>query len=122
MKTILIVEDDEFFLSLMAKNLSDQGFKVLKAVNGDAVLESVKTEAPDLILLDLLLPDKDGFEVLAMLKNDEKFAKIPVIVLSNLSQRDQIEKAMGLGANDFLIKSQITSEEVAQKVNNFFKG
>ena len=119
MKNILIVEDDEFFLSLMAKDLLAQGFKVSKATSGADGIEKAKEDIPDLMLLDLLLPDSDGFEVISKLRAEPTTEKIPVIVLSNLSQQDQIERALKLGANDFLIKSQITSEEVTDKVKEY---
>ena len=118
-KKILIIEDDEFFRELVAKKLSVSGFAVSESVDGKKGLERARDLKPDLILLDLLLPKMDGYEVLSLLKGDPKTAQIPVVILSNLSSTSDIEKGLKLGASDFLIKSQFASEEIIEKINTF---
>src|SRR3989344_6009428 len=116
-KNILIIEDDEFLAELLSKKLSDEGFTVSKAANGKEGIEKTKELKPDLILLDRLLPDVggisfDGFKVLSEIKGDSSTSSIPVILLSNLDQQEGIETGVKLGAVDYLIKSQFTSEEI----------
>lgn len=118
-KNILIIEDDEFFRELVSKELASAGFAVSAAVDGKKGLEKVQSSKPDLVLLDLLLPNVDGFEVLATLKKDSKTASIPVIILSNLDSKEDIEKGLKLGASDFLIKSQFASDEIIAKIKGF---
>lgn len=117
-KNILIIEDDEFFRELMSKKLVSGGFAVSEAVDGEKGLERVKKSKPDLILLDILLPNIDGFDVLLNLKGNPETAAIPVVILSNLSSKEDIEKGLKLGASDFLIKSQVASEEIIEKIKN----
>ena len=102
-KKILIIEDDVFLNELMAKKLIEEGFDVIKAVNGEEGLEMAQQERPDLILLDLILPGMDGFEILEKIKEEPETSAIPVIILSNLGQREDIEKGFDLGADDYLI-------------------
>ena len=118
-KNILIIEDDEFFRELISKKLTSSGFSMSEAVDGQKGIDKVKSSKPDLILLDLLLPNVDGFEVLSTLKENPKTSSIPVIILSNLSSGDDIEKGLKLGAADFLIKSQSASEEIIEKIKSF---
>jgi DNA-binding response OmpR family regulator len=118
-KNILIIEDDEFFRELITKKLFSDGFKVTEAGDGKKGILKVKESKPDLILLDLLLPDIDGFEVLSTVKEDSETASIPVVILSNLSSKEDIEKGLKLGASDFLIKSQVASDEITDKIKSF---
>jgi DNA-binding response OmpR family regulator len=118
-KNILIIEDDEFFMELVSKELLASGFGVLKAVDGQKGIERIKESKPDLILLDILLPNIDGFEVLSTIKQNPDTASIPVIILSNLSSKEDIERGLKLGASDFLIKSQFSLPEVIEKIKNF---
>ncbi len=125
-KNILIVEDDEFFRSLLSEKFSSEGFTVAKTVNGKEGIEKIKEIKPDLVLLDLLLPDVDGvnfdgFKVLSSLKEDSATSSIPVIILSNLGQQEDIEKGVKLGAVDFLIKSQFDPDEIVQKVKKILE-
>jgi DNA-binding response OmpR family regulator len=89
--------------------------EVQAAVDGKNALEVLQTFAPELIILDLLLPDVDGFTVLAEMKKDSKFTSVPVIVLSNLDKPDDMQKAKGLGAKDFMVKSNFTLNEIVAK-------
>lgn len=116
MQTILIIEDDEFLRELISKKLSSVGFGILEAVNGEDGLAKAVEKEPSLILLDLLLPVQDGFEILSKLKQNPKTSSIPIIVLSNLGQKEDVDKGMELGADDYLIKAQFTPEEIVTKV------
>ena len=115
-KSILLVEDDEFLAELYATKLSLEGFEVSLAVDGKKGLKLAKEMNPDLILLDIILPKKDGFEVLKALKSNASLKKIPVILLTNLSQKDEVQKGLDLGANDYLIKAHFMPYEVVKKI------
>lgn len=119
-KHILIIEDDDFLRDLITKNFSLEGFSVTGAPNGIEGFKKIKEAKPDLVLLDLLLPEvngmaMDGFAVLAAIKGDAAFSQIPVILLSNLNTQEEIERGMKLGAADYFIKSQFTTEEIVSK-------
>jgi len=118
-KKILIVEDDEFLRSLTVKRLESDGYVVAVAVDGETAVGAVTEEKPDLILLDLLLPGLNGFQVLEKIKASDETKNIPVIVFSNLGQKEDIEKAKELGANDFLIKANFTLDDVIEKVHSY---
>ncbi len=115
-KKILIVEDDEFLRSLTAKRLEKEDYQISIAADGEQALAALGTEKPDLVLLDLLLPGTNGFQVLEKMEK-----KMPVVVFSNLGQKEDIEKAKGLGADDFLIKANFTLDDVVAKVNQYLK-
>jgi len=120
-KKVLIVEDDSFVMDIYQTKLSDAGFATLEAVNGSEALKILEKEIPDLILLDILMPVMDGIEVLKNIKNNDKFKNIPVILLTNLSQQDEVNRGLELGAKDYLIKSHFTPSEVLEKVKNYLK-
>jgi DNA-binding response OmpR family regulator len=120
-KNILIVEDDDFFRELIAKRLSSEGFDIFEAIDGEQGLEKIKELKPDLIILDILLPGIDGFEVLSKIKEDPSVVSVPVVILSNLGQKEEVEKGMRLGATDYLIKAQVTSDEITNKVKSVLK-
>jgi DNA-binding response OmpR family regulator len=121
MAKILIVEDDRFLRELIARKLRNEGYEVLEAVDGEEGLKRIKEEKPDLILLDLILPGIDGFEVLAKAKEDPDTTQIPVIILSNLGQREEVEKGLKLGAIDYLIKAHFTPGEIIEKIKNILR-
>ena len=116
-KTILIVEDDEFLRSLTAKRLEKENYHIEVAIDGENAISVMETTRPDLILLDLLLPGKDGLEVLKKIRETEATKIIPVIIFSNLGQKEDIEKAKALGVDDFLIKANFTLDDVVSKIN-----
>lgn len=116
MSKILLVEDDKFLRELMVRKLKNEDFEVVEAVDGEEALKIMEKEKPDLVLLDLILPNIDGFEVLKRMKEKTHLTKVPVIILSNLGQKDEIEKGLGLGAVDFLVKAQFTPQEIITKV------
>ena len=94
---------------------------MISAIDGEEGIKKVLAEKPDLVLLDLILPNEDGFEVLSKIKADPKVSQIPIIILSNLSQKEDIDKGMKLGAADYIIKAQFTPEEIVEKVKNILK-
>lgn len=116
---ILIVEDDEFLRSLTAKRLEKEGYSLAIAVDGQAAIDQVQVEKPNLILLDLLLPGVNGFDALAKIRSLAGFETVPVVVFSNLGQKEDIEKAKGLGANDFMVKANFTLDDVVAKVKTY---
>lgn len=121
-KTIMIVEDDSFVIDIYQTKLVQEGFTVISAVDGIEAEKKLKEgAAPDLILLDIVMPNKNGLEVLEDIKKDEKFKNIPIILLTNLSQKEQVDKGLGLGANDYLVKSHFTPSEVLEKINTYLK-
>lgn len=121
MKKIVIVEDDNFLMELMARKLTVENFEVVSAFNGEEGLKKIKEEKPDFVLLDLILPGINGFEVLEKLKNDKETMDIPVVILSNLGQKDDIEKGFKLGAEDFLVKAYFTPSEIVEKIRAILK-
>jgi DNA-binding response OmpR family regulator len=121
MAKILIVEDDRFLRELIARKLRNEGYEVIEAVEGEEGLKRIKEEKPDLVLLDLILPGIDGFEVLESAKKDSEIASIPVIILSNLGQREEIERGLKLGAIDYLIKAHFTPGEIIEKIKNILR-
>lgn len=120
-KKILIVEDDRFLRELITQKLAKEGFDIIEAINGEEGIKKTKEEKPDLVLLDLILPGIDGFEVLSKIKEDVALAQIPVIVLSNLGQKEDVERGLKLGAVDYLIKAHFTPGEIVEKARNALK-
>ncbi len=113
---VLIVEDDNFLRDLLARKLSQEEYTIEHAADGETALEMLKKSTPSVVLLDIILPGIDGFEVLRRIRAEESGKSVPVIVLSNLGQRDDIEKAKAAGADDYLIKSNFTIDEIARKI------
>jgi DNA-binding response OmpR family regulator len=120
-KKILIVEDDRFLRELIARKLRTEGYDIKEAIDGEEGVKRAKEEKPDAILLDLILPGINGFEVLAKIKEDPATASIPVIILSNLGQREEIERGLKLGATDYLIKAHFTPGEIIEKIKNVLR-
>lgn len=116
MAKILIVEDDRFLSELITQKVGVEGYEVSLAMDGERAVEMAKAEQPNLILLDLILPTIDGFEVLKRLKEAPETKNIPVIILSNLGQKEDVDKGMQLGAIDFMIKANFTPGEIISKI------
>lgn len=116
--TILIIEDDKYLNDLLCKKLAGAGFTALAAIDAEEGLKSLKKNKTDLILLDLLLPGMHGFEFLEIIKKDPSTKDIPVIIISNLGQKEDVEKGLALGADDYLVKAGVTLDEIIRKVNN----
>lgn len=118
MKKILAVEDDKFLSGLVAKKLSAAGFTMMHAANGEEALKMIEEDKPDLILLDLLLPEMSGFEVLEKIKADPLTKDIPVILFSNLGQKEDIEKGVKLGANKYLVKATVVLDDLVREIQD----
>ena len=118
---ILIVEDDKFLRDLIQQKLTKEGFATVTAIDGEEGVKAAQTESPHLILLDLILPGIDGFEVLKQLKEDQKTKSIPIIVLSNLGQKEDMERTLKNGAEDFMVKAHFTPSEIVTKVRATLK-
>lgn len=118
---IALVEDERFLLGAMRDKLKREGFDVYTATNGEIGLEVIRKEKPALILLDLIMPIKSGFDVLEELQKDSELKNIPVIILSNLGQESDIQKGKELGAADYLIKADFKMKEVIAKVREHLK-
>jgi len=116
MQKILVIEDDKFLRELIVQKLLKEGYEISEAVDGEDGIKKVTDDKPDIILLDIILPGIDGFEVLKKIKEDEAVQNIPVIILSNLGQQDDIDKGIKLGAKDYLIKAEFTPAEIVEKV------
>jgi len=116
MKTILLIEDEAALQKTMGDVLSQEGYEVLSALDGEAGMRLAKEKTPDLILLDLVLPKMTGFEVLEQLHQNEETKSIPVIVLTNLENLEDVQRATDLGATTYLVKSNYELGEVVQKV------
>jgi len=121
LKNILIIEDDKFLRELITQKLIKEGYETSEAIDGEEGIKKIKEEKPSLILLDLILPGIDGFEVLSRAKEDPDISSIPVIILSNLGQKEDIERGLKLGAVDYLIKAHFTPGEIIEKIKNILK-
>ncbi len=115
---ILLVEDDDFIWRAYKDGLERAGYEVEVATEGEGVVEKAKKFKPDLILLDLILPGMDGFEVLESLKKDAELKKLKVMVVSNLGQPGDMKKAMELGAVDYLVKTNTSMKGVVEKIKS----
>lgn len=117
----MVVEDERdlrFFLKIA---LTQSGFEVKEAIDAEEALEKVKEEKPDLILLDVILPKKSGFDFLIEIKKQPEFESIPVIIVSNLGQREEIQRGLELGAEDYIVKANFTLDEIVKKVKDVLK-
>ncbi|MDD2806902.1 MAG: response regulator [Patescibacteria group bacterium] len=118
---ILLVEDDTTLMDMYSLKLKEEKFELMVASDGLMALEQVRNEKPQIILLDIMMPKMDGFAVLAELKNDATTKDIPVIMLSNLGQKIDIEKGKELGAVDYIVKASMTPTQVIEKIKSYLK-
>lgn len=116
MKKILLIEDEEVLISLLEKKLTQTGYEITVARNGVEGMEKMRSIRPDLILLDILMPQMGGMEVLEAMQKDEELKTIPVIVISNSGQPVEIDKIKELGARDWLVKAEFNPQEVVEKI------
>lgn len=116
MAKILLIEDDKFLRKVIVRKLVSDGHEVVQAIDGEKGIFAAREGKPDLILLDLVLPEIDGFEVLALLKRDNDTKNIPVIVLSNLGEKENVKKGLEMGAADYLIKAKLDPSEIAERI------
>ncbi len=122
MNHILIVEDEDFLIRVLQDNLATESFTTDVARDGYEAMDKIRRDRPALVLLDLLLPKKDGFEVLEEIKKNPDLKLIPVIVLSNLGGDADLKRALSLGADDYFVKSQHPITEVVEKVKEYMEG
>lgn len=118
MKKILVAEDDTFLAKALSLKLQKLGYEVTVAPDGAEALTCLRNAPPDLLILDLIMPVKDGFEVLEELKKSSPGKSVPVIVASNLGQKEDITRALSLGAQDYLVKSDMSLEELGNKIGH----
>lgn len=114
--TVVLVEDDATLVDMYTVKFTQEGFDLKIAANGAQGLELVKKELPGIVLLDVIMPGMDGFAVLKELKADPRTKKIPVILLTNLGQDEDVRKGRELGAADYIVKASLTPGEVVEKV------
>lgn len=117
MHKILVVEDDAYLGNAYRVKLTKAGYEVRIALDGLEALHVVNSFVPEIIILDLIMPKKDGFATLEELRRDEKWKTIPIIVASNLGQKEDIEKSMRLGATDFIVKSDLNLNDLITKIH-----
>ena len=116
---VLLIEDDLSLLEMYSLKFREEGLALTTATDGLTGLELAKKELPAVILLDIMMPKMDGFAVLTELKKDEQTKKIPVLMLSNLGQENDIEKGKKLGANDYIVKASMTPTQVVDKTKSY---
>lgn len=120
-KRILIVDDDPFILDMYVLKLKEGDYQIDTAANGKDALKKVNETKPDLLLLDVVLPGMDGFEVLAELKKNPPEHPLKIILLTNLGQKEDVTRGMSLGADDYIIKAHFTPSEVVHKVEHLLQ-
>jgi len=118
-KKILLIEDEKTLGEILFNKLNEQGYETKWELDGVAGFAAVRSFRPDLILLDIVMPKKDGYEVLEDISKDEQMKKIPVIIISNSGQPVEIERILALGAKDYIVKAQFSPEEVLSKMHKY---
>lgn len=119
---VLIIEDDEMICDMYKLRFGAENWEVICAAKGEEGLKMAKEEKPEVILLDIILPGLDGFSILEKLKTDEATKNVPVVLLTNLGQEEDIKKGNSLGASDYLVKSGVTPKQVLEKVKGALGG
>lgn len=119
-KKILLVEDEKIIIDLLERKLKEQGYAVIVARNGVEGLMKMAQEKPDLILLDIIMPQMGGFETMEKMQEDKELKEIPVIIISNSGQLVELDRAKALGVKDWLIKTEFDPQEVLDKVRKQF--
>lgn len=120
-KKILLIEDDPFLSSLLGNRLKKEGFEIVNVKNGTDAVKTLKADNVNLVLLDIILPGKSGFEVLEEIKSDPQIPKIPIIVVSNLGQEEDINHGKELGAIEYIVKAKISIDDLINKVRDYLK-
>lgn len=121
-KKILIVEDEIYLIEMYKMKLENEGYKVFTASNGKEGLAAARKEIPDLILLDLVMPEMDGYQLLAELRKDKATKNAIIYILSNLGQSDEIKRGLEDGANGYMIKANITPAQLSEEIKLAFAG
>ncbi|OHA07202.1 MAG: hypothetical protein A2934_03370 [Candidatus Sungbacteria bacterium RIFCSPLOWO2_01_FULL_47_10] len=119
---VLIVDDDQFISEMYVLKFKEAGFDVHTAGDGQTAIESITKNTPDVVLLDIILPNMDGFDILKSLAENDILKKTKVILLSNLGEKKDIEKGLSLGAIDYVVKAHFTPSEVVQKIEGILEG
>jgi DNA-binding response OmpR family regulator len=119
---VLIIEDEEALRGVLQEKMQSAGFEISVAKDGDEGWGMAKSQKPDIILLDLVLPKHNGFDVLYTIKQDPELKDIPVFVLSNLAEDENLKKALALGAEDYFVKAQHPINEIVEKVKSRLNG
>ena len=120
-KTVLVVEDDNFLIKAYEAHLAKAGFHVRTALDGVEAVESLKKVMPGIILLDLVMPRMDGFDVLEEMQKKSEWKKIPIVVLSNLGQESDRDRSLKLGAVEYIVKSDFSLQEIVGLINKHLK-
>ncbi|MEK9171783.1 MAG: response regulator [Patescibacteria group bacterium] len=115
-RKIVLVEDDSLMSSILAAHLIKEGFNIISVTEGAQAFERIQAEQPNIVLLDIVLPGIGGFDILAKLKQDESTKSIPVLILSNLGSKEEIQRGIDLGAEDYLVKANSMVEEITGKI------
>ncbi len=121
MKQILLIEDDPFLIDIYTTKLKESGFRVEVATGGGEGVSKIKEKKPDLLLLDIVLPQIDGWEILKEIKSDEELKDLKVIILSNLGQKEEVEKGLAMGAIKYLIKAHYTPTQIVEEIKKVLK-
>jgi len=116
MKKILLVEDDPLLIDIYTTKLKERGFDVVVIERGEKVLEMVRKKEPDIVMLDIVLPNQDGWSILSQIKEDKDLKSTKIVVLSNLGQKEEVEKGLKLGAAQYLIKAHYTPSQVVKEI------
>lgn len=120
-KRILLVEDDPFLIDIYTTKLKEEGFLIDVATTGEECLKKIKEEKFNLLILDIVLPEIDGWEILERLKKEKEHQDLKVLILSNLGQKEEIERGLSLGANKYLVKAHHTPSEIVEKIKEMLK-
>jgi len=118
---IVLIEDEEMLSNMYEAKFTKEGYEIKKALDGETGLQLIQTNKPDLVLLDIIMPKLDGFSVLRKIKEDPKTKNVPVILLTNLGQDEDIKKGNILGAAGYLVKANLTPAQVVEKAKEFLK-
>lgn len=121
MQKVLIAEDDKYLANAYRVKLTKAGFDVKIALDGQEALATLSSFMPDIIILDVVMPKKDGFATLEELKKNSQWKLIPVIIASNLGQKEDIERGLSLGANDFIVKSELSLNSLIEKIKTMLQ-
>ncbi|MBI2626171.1 MAG: response regulator [Candidatus Nealsonbacteria bacterium] len=120
-KKIILVEDDPFLADIYGTKLKEAGFNIEVVVEGDGVIPKIKEKKPDLLILDIVLPHLDGWEIIRQIKEDEDLKDLKIMILSNLGQKNEVEKGIKLGAVKYLIKAHYTPSEITAEIKKILK-
>lgn len=121
MKKVLIVEDDPLIVKIYSTRLQADGYQVVSAENGELGLEKALMEKPDLIVLDVMMPKVDGFEVLQKLREKPEFKYVPILMYSNLNNEEEIERAKKMGVTEFLVKANLSPTQMVTKMKQYIE-